>query len=90
MRIDARSSDPAAPYNNLSPIVDLLVKAGNATSDGGFILNPDGWRCRMRRRLDFDLVTEAFELPPTIRVSRVHDSILDTLTWCSIEGQGSR
>ena len=90
VEISSRSQDDARPYQNLMPIVDLLLEHGNTVVDNGFLLNPDGWRCRMSRPLDLDLVRRRFVLPGTILISDVHDSILDQLSWCVIEGPGSR
>lgn len=87
--LSARSPDPARPYANLLPIVDALLSRGNVLLDGGFLLNPDGWRCRFTSRLALDAVEDAFELPENIQRSREHDSILDRFTWCSIEGPGA-
>ena len=84
--ISRESGDNAKPYENLLPVVDFLAANGNRPVDGGFLLNPDGWRCRMSEPLDFCLVRENFKLPDTLLFS--HDSILDRSTWCVIEGPG--
>jgi|tagenome__1003787_1003787.scaffolds.fasta_scaffold20985533_6 hypothetical protein len=52
-------------------------------------MNPDGWRCRLRDPLDFDAVTGEFGIPASIKVSEANDTILDTLSWCSIERPGA-
>lgn len=70
-------------------MVNLLLENGNSLMDNGFLLNPDGWRCRMSRPLDFELIRRTFILPKTILVSNAHDSILDQLSWCVIEGPGA-
>lgn len=77
------------PFANLLPIVDALVSRGNSVVDEGFVLNPDGWRCRMADSLDFGIIEELFEVPDNIQLSREHDTVLDRLTWCSIEGPGA-
>jgi hypothetical protein len=87
--IERESTVTGQPYANLVPIVDLLLRLGNVAVDGGFIMNPDGWRCRLGHRIDFEAVRREFELPASIHVSDVHDTILDTLSWCSIEGKGA-
>lgn len=90
IEISDRSEDEARPYKNLVPIVEFLVAHQNDLLDGGFLLNPDGWRCRMSKPLDLVLVRQHFALPDTILVSDCHDSILDQLSWCVIEGPGAR
>ena len=85
-RIDEHSTDAAKPYSNLLPLVEFLVRGGNVTLDGGFITNPDGWRCRLKDPIDFDAVRSEFEIPASVNLSETHDTILDTLSWCSIEG----
>jgi hypothetical protein len=65
-----------------------MVERGNAAIDGGFVLDPDGWRCRMREPLDFDLISDLFILPANVHLAPDHDAVLDRLTWCSIEGPG--
>lgn len=89
MKIRDFSPDPRRPYLNLQPIVDALVDLGNRTIDGGFVLNPDGWRCRLIRPIDVNFVRSAFDLPSTIVVSEEYDSILDKRSWSSIEGPGA-
>lgn len=88
-RIERQSTIAAQPYANLLPIVNLLLRLGNVALDGGFIMNPDGWRCRLANAIDFVVVRKEFEIPSSINLSEVHDTILDTLTWCSIEGPGA-
>ena len=90
MLIREGDTSSARPYDNLSPIVDALVAAGNATIDGGFVLNQAGWSCRMTKPVDLDLVRQHFELPPSIDLSAEHDTILDRSTWVAIEGPLSR
>ncbi len=80
------SGEAQRPFANLLPLVDALLEGGNALVDDGFVPNPDGWRCRLTRPIDFDLVRDRFEIPDTIQLSPEHDTILDRLTWCSIEG----
>jgi hypothetical protein len=83
------SADPARPFANLLPLVTAIVERGNAVIGGGFVLNPDGWRCRMREPLDFDLISDLFILPANVHLAPDHDTVLDRLTWCSIEGPGA-
>ncbi len=84
-----KSADPERPFANLLPIVDALIRSGNEALDEGFRLNPDGWRCRLARPLDFSLIRETFDIPSNVVLSPDHDTILDRLTWCSIEGPGA-
>jgi hypothetical protein len=70
-------------------MVDLLLSLGNVALDGGFVMNPDGWRCRLGHPIDFETVRRKLEVPASINLSDVHDTILDTLSWCSIEGPGA-
>jgi hypothetical protein len=71
------------------PLVTAMVERGNTAIDGGFILNPDGWRCRMSEMLDFDLISDLFVLPANVHLAADLDTVLDRLTWCSIEGPGA-
>lgn len=89
MIIDANSPDPSRPFLNLLPLIDALVAKGNACVGSGFILEPDGWRCRLRKPIDFRFLSANFTLPPNIRVSTAHDTVLDEWSWASIEGPGA-
>ena len=82
------SSDPDAPFANLLPIVDVLVRDGNRLRDGGFILRPGGWLCRFTSQLNIALVQDVFQIPKNVRLSIEYDSILDRLSWSAIEGPG--
>jgi hypothetical protein len=46
-RIERQSTVTNQPYANLLPMVDLLLRLGNVALNGGFIMNPDGRRCRL-------------------------------------------
>lgn len=83
------SPDPAVPYANLTPIVDLLLQLGNAAIDDGFTMSQGGWLCRMAESIDMSAILAKFELPDSIHVSIVHDSIHDRFSWCTIEGPGA-
>jgi hypothetical protein len=56
IEIERESAVPSEPYANLTPIVDFLHHEGNTAFDGGFLMAPDGWRCRVRDPIDFDAV----------------------------------
>ncbi|HYN69070.1 MAG TPA: hypothetical protein VEX41_02540 [Candidatus Eisenbacteria bacterium] len=86
MQINAESPDRERPYANLLPIAEALAAAGNSILDGGFVLTQGGWECRLGSPIDFDLVSSQFVLPASIEASPRHDSILDRLSWCVIEG----
>jgi hypothetical protein len=88
-RIERQSTVASQPYANLLPVVDLLLSLGNVALDGGFVMNPDGWRCRLGHPIDFEAVRRMLDVPASISLSKVHDTILDTLSWCSIEGPGA-
>ena len=88
-RIERQSTVTGQPYANLLPMVDLLLSLGNVALDGGFVMNTDGWRCRLGHPIDFETVRRKLEVPASINLSDVHDTILDTLSWCSIEGPGA-
>lgn len=87
--IEKLSPDPQRPYANLLPILDALVAAGNELLDGGFLLNKDGWSCRLAHPIDFGLVEANFRLPPNISLAAEVGSIHDRLSWAQIEGPRS-
>jgi hypothetical protein len=89
MVINEGDDSSPQPFTNLLPIVDALASGGNPPLDGGFVLDPDGWRCRMTRPIDFELIAARFTLPPSIVASRATDTVLDRSTWISIEGPGA-
>jgi hypothetical protein len=66
-----------------------LVEAGNEVLDGGFLLSNAGWGCRVARPIDGDLLLATFTLPTNIEFSPEFDTVLDRLSWCSIEGPGA-
>jgi hypothetical protein len=68
-RIERESTVTAQPYANMLPIIDFLLRLGNVALDGGFIMNPDGWRCRLASAIDFNAVKREFDLPASINDS---------------------
>jgi hypothetical protein len=90
MKIDRMAPSDAPPYENLVPLVEVLVSSGNVATDGGFVLNQAGWQCRFRSHLDMNLIRSTFTLPSSIEISEEFDSILDRLSWCVIEGPGAQ
>jgi hypothetical protein len=72
-------------YENLQPIVDFLIASGNEVMfPERFIPSPGGLYCRMKNKIDIDLIRETFELPETIKLSENPSSIFDLLTWTEI------
>jgi len=81
------SNNPKDPFAHLIPIVDELIQAGNELVHKElFHLDPDGWRCLLRKSIDFDLLERKFNFPEHFELSRKCDSILDTNTWVEIRG----
>jgi hypothetical protein len=79
--------DPKKPYSHLEPLVQALVETSNRTvRPEGFYLDKDGWRCDLEKPIDFALLAARFEIPPTIKLSPQHDSILCQNTWVEIQG----
>jgi len=86
-RIEPTPSDVRRPYTHLLPIVHTLLKAGNESMyDSLFFLDKDGWRCDLKKPIDFALVREQFVLPNSISLSEKCDSILCENTWVEIQG----
>lgn len=85
VHIDAKSRDPQRPHDNLVPIVDALVAAGNSIRHD-FHPTMQGPECLLRDAIDFDLVSEMFDLPPNVELFAQLDSIGDQLTWVGIQG----
>lgn len=86
-KIDPLPPDGAPPYTHLEPIIDALVEAGNEIAGPEkFYLARDGWLGDLRNPIDFALVRQRFELPPTIELWPTEDSILCRYTWTSIRG----
>jgi hypothetical protein len=89
MKIDATTTDEERPYLNLMPILEALEDDGNKAIEGGFVINPDGWRCLLRDPIDFALLEASFELPPNVVLIPARDTVLDRASWCSIEGSNA-
>jgi hypothetical protein len=86
-KIDAMSPEDRLPYTHLEPIVDALIRAGNEVSGPEkFYMDRDGWRCDLKRPIDFPLLQERFDLPSSILLSESFDSILCQNSWIEIEG----
>jgi len=90
-KIEPMPLDEARPYSHLEPIVDLLIERGNEVSGPAkFYMDRDGWRCDLKRPINFRLVEERFDLPPSIFLSRSNDAILCQNTWIEIKGNVHR
>lgn len=85
----SKSDDASVPYAHLQPIVEALLSGGNESMyDDLFFLDKDGWRCDLKKSIDFDLIKSQFDLPGSISLSETHDSILCENTWIEIQGHG--
>jgi hypothetical protein len=85
--------DSPEPYVHLAPIVEFLLRNGNALCDRarqsrnkGFANSQGGWGCCLAQPIDFALVEARFELPSTVHLRRDQDSIFCERTWISIDG----
>nr|WSX77856.1 hypothetical protein OH826_30860 [Streptomyces sp. NBC_00899] len=92
--IDIAPGNPDAlyPYENLLPVVELLIANGNrfTAAGNGFQRQPHGWVCELELPLDFDLLTREVTFPPIIKAGPQGDGVLDMGTWCLISGPGER
>ncbi len=64
----------------------MLLAAGNVPNTNGFLRRPDGLVFELVHPIDFALIRATCDVPPNVVLSEEHDTILDRLTWCSIEG----
>ncbi len=79
------------PYENLLPIVSLLLTNGNELATNGsidesFYFTQGGWMCDLIQPIDFDLINKEFEFPESITIDQVDQSILDRKSWIIIRG----
>lgn len=75
------------PYSHLLPMVDALLREGNEpVTPEVFFQDRDGWRCELRRPIDFELIRNEFDLPSSIILSDENDAILCENTWIEIKG----
>ncbi len=87
IKINPVPPDSLIPYSHLEPIVDAPLAAGNKIQDPTkFFRDTDGWRCDLKKPVNFGLIEKLFELPTSITLSREHDSILCRTTWVEIQG----
>jgi hypothetical protein len=94
-KIAAEPAPGEPPYAHLKPIVEALLAAGNEASPTigghvpnrvGFYQDKDGWRCDLRRPIDFDLLDANFDLPSSLAINREANTISDRRTWIEISG----
>ena len=78
-----------SPCERLAPIVEALLGAGNVPSTNGFVMRPDGFVLSLAYPIDFKLVRDTCDVPRGVVLGEDSDTILDRLTWCSIEGPGA-
>ena len=78
-----------SPCERLAPIVEALLAAGNVPNTNGFVTRPDGLVFALVYPIDFKLVRETCDVPRGVVLGDESDTILDRLTWCSIEGPGA-
>jgi hypothetical protein len=88
-RIHGESHDPDRPYEHLLPLVNALVKRGNAVKPPGFSLRKEGWGCDLLLAIDTQFILSSFDLPDWVNVSPEFDTILDKKSWVAIEGPGA-
>jgi hypothetical protein len=86
-KITLSDGDKESTYAHMLPIVELLLRHGNALAENGpFYQDRDGWRCDLCRPIDFQLVRSSFILPASTKLVPEHDSILCLNTWTVITG----
>jgi hypothetical protein len=91
IKIEAMPPDGSPPYVHLVPIVDALLENGNEIAGlSKFYMDRDGWRCDLRRPINFSLIEQRFDVPPSILLLRSQDGILCQYTWVSIHGNQPR
>jgi hypothetical protein len=95
LQISASPKDVKKPYSHLEPIIACLLSAGNELSNSlpefslegnGFYMDRDGWKCDLRKPIDFALIRAKFDLPLSIMLSEKSNSVLCKNTWVEIRG----
>ena len=90
------ASTTAVPYGHLVPLVELLTQHGNrpillsGAGLSGFHPTQGGWQCDLERPIDFGLIEDSFELPPSIKLRPDRDEILCEQSWTLINGSRRR
>ena len=80
---------PGSPCERLQEILGVLLAAGNVPSTNGFLRRPDGPVLELVHPIDFVLILATCDVPPDVVLFEEYDTILDRLTWCSVEGPGA-
>ncbi len=89
--IASESNDPMRPFAHLEPIVRKLVELGNEFSYGnGFYQSQDGWRCDLKKPIDFVAVRTFFDLPGAIELVEKNGIIWCRNSWIEIQGGWDR
>jgi len=85
--IESGGTDLVAPYKHLVPIVEVLLRDGNELAGASmFYQDRDGWRCDLKKPINFDLIRNRFSIPQSILLSESHDAVLCQNTWIEIKG----
>jgi hypothetical protein len=86
-QITAESPDSGKPYAHLLPIVNRLIELGNEpVRKDVFYLSQDGWRCDLKKPIDFQVIRQEFLLPNSIVLAEKNDSIWCEKSWIEIQG----
>lgn len=87
IQINAMPSNEKRPYEHLIPLIEALLEDGNETTTSEmFHRDRDGWRCDLKKPIDFGLLRQTFALPPSIELSEKNNSIFCKNTWVEIKG----
>ncbi len=88
--IDAQDRPGEPAMSHLAPVMVALVEAGNTVTypnqSFGFVHRPDGMSAFLDQPIDFDLIERRFVLPPSIRLDRGNDEILDDTYYSHVYG----
>jgi hypothetical protein len=92
-QIAASSPDTQQPYLHLVPIVECLLTCGNQITESGFKTNTygfycdkDGWKCDLKKPIDFEGIRTHFELPKSIELSEKWQTVFCRNAWIEIRG----
>ena len=95
LAIDSEPAPRTKPYEHLKPIVAALIADGIMPSKAhgkipidelGFYLNRDGWTCLLRDPINFVLIAEKFDLPTSIKINEIENTIFCERSWIEIKG----
>jgi len=86
-KIFSESRDPERPYSHLIPVVEKLLELGNELAHSQmFYLSQDGWRCDLKRPINFAAIRENFELPDSIELGEANNTIWCRKSWVEVQG----